>query len=63
MKKIYDKFTKKDEPKQKKEPQPKIDENKGDKIIELLHKENKKSESRQETDKYKYVKDIYNDLL
>ena len=49
--KIYNKFTNRP-----------TDETKGDKIINLLQQDNTKQPS-QDTDKYKYVKEVYNDLL
>lgn len=49
--KIYNKFSNKP-----------TDETKGDEIINLLHQGNAEQPS-QDTDKYKYIKEVYNDLL
>lgn len=33
------------------------------KVMRLLQQENAKKKKSQENDKYKYIKDVYNDLL
>jgi len=62
--KIYDKFSSTREKAESKgsekiQEKPPINENKGEKIIELLQKEN----PQQKEDKYEYVKNVYRELL